>query len=349
MTAPPGARTERLTGPLALVPGLALAIAIAVAARLLTTWIPSVVADVTVAILLGLLVGRLRFAQAATLRPGLRFSTERLLRVGIVLLGARLSIEEIARIGIPSFGLVVVTMTAAFCLVVALARLAGVERGLTVLLAVGAAVCGNSAVIATAPVIGARAKDVAYAVATVTLFGTAAVFAYPLIGRAIPLGDAVFGLWSGVAINDTSQVIAASSAFSPAALEVATVVKLIRNALMAPLLLGIAWVWVRQTGASGDTRAGVRRAFPLFVLGFLALAALRGLGIIGPDLAAVLDVASRWLILVALAALGVSVRLDDLRSIGPGPLIVGLGAAVLVGIGSLALIVTLGLGAGVPA
>ena len=237
----------------------------------------------------------------------------------------------------------------AIAIVLGLSRLVRVEPHLTVLLAVGAAVCGNSAVIATAPVIGARARDVAYAVATVTLFGTAAVFVYPLIGRAIPLGDVVFGLWAGVAINDTSQVIAASSAFSPVALEVATVVKLIRNALMAPLLLGIAWVWSRRTGLAGDTRAGVRRAFPLFVLGFLALAALRGVGIIGPDLAAVLDVASRWLILVALAAVGASVRLEELRSTGASPLLVGLGAAILVGIGSLAVILALGIAGGIPA
>ena len=119
-----------------------------------------------------------------------------------------------------------------------LSRLAAVDSRLAVLLAVGAAVCGNSAVVATSPVIGARPRDTAYAVATVTLFGTIAVFAYPLIGHAAHLGDAVFGLWAGIAINDTSQVVAASSAYSPGAFEVATVVKLIRNALMAPLLLG---------------------------------------------------------------------------------------------------------------
>src|SRR4029079_10811107 len=124
---------------------------------------------------------------------------------------------------------------------------------------------------AASPVIAARPRDTAYAVATITLFGTIAVFAYPLIGHAGQLGDAVFVLWTGIAINDTSQVVAASSAYSPGAFEVATVVKLIRNALMAPLLLAIAWTWHRRTAISGDTRAGLRRAVPLFVLGFIAL------------------------------------------------------------------------------
>ena len=168
-----------------------------------------------------------------------------------MLLGAKLSVQQIAGIGLPAAAIIAVTMAGGPGVVLVLSRLAGVDGRLAVLLAVGAAVCGNSAVVATSPVIGARPRDTAYAVATVTLFGTIAVFAYPLIGHALHLGDAVFGLWSGIAINDTSQVVAASSAYSPGAFEIATVVKLIRNALMAPLLLGIAWAWSRRTGIGG--------------------------------------------------------------------------------------------------
>jgi uncharacterized integral membrane protein (TIGR00698 family) len=241
---------------------------------------------------------------------------------------------------------VVVTMAVALAIVLGLSRAARVESRLAVLLAVGAAVCGNTAVVATSPVIGARPRDTAYAVSTVTLFGTLAVFAYPLVGHLGHLGDAVFGLWSGIAINDTSQVVAASSAYSPGALDVATVVKLIRNALMAPLLLGIAWAWFRQMGTAGDTRAGLRRALPLFVLGFLALSAIRSAGFIDPGLADACDAAARILILVALAAVGLSVRLEDLRAVGPKPLLVGLGAALIVGVGTILAIVSLGLASG---
>src|SRR5262249_27516228 len=149
---------------------------------------------------------------------------------------------------------------------------ASVDARLATLLAVGMSVCGNTAVVATSPVIGARPRDTAYAVATVTLFGTIALLVYPLLGHAAGFSDPVFGLWSGIAINDTSQVLGASQAYSPGAADIATVVKLIRNAMMAPLILGIAWQWSRRFGAAGDTRAGIRRALPLFVLGFLALA-----------------------------------------------------------------------------
>lgn len=312
----------------------------------MTGFLPSAISEVTIAILLGLVAGRFGAFRRPILAPGVKLASERFLRFGIVLLGARLSLEEIARIGVPAIGVVAVTMTVALALVLGAARLAGIEPRLSVLLAVGTAVCGNSAAIATAPIVGARPRDVAYAVATITLVGTCAVFAYPLIGHALHLADPAFGLWAGVAVNDTSQVVATGAAYSPGALDVATVVKLIRNLSMAPLLIGIAWVWARQTGTAGDTRAGVRRAFPLFVLGFLLFAVLRSVGVIGPALAADLDLGARSLILVALVAVGLSVRLGELRSVGAQPLGVGIGAAVVVGAATLLAIVSLGLASG---
>jgi uncharacterized integral membrane protein (TIGR00698 family) len=276
------------------------------------------------------------------------------LRLGIILLGARLSLAEIARIGLPATGLIVVTMAVSFAIVLLAARVVRIDGRLAVLIAVGSAVCGNTAIVATAPVIGARAREVAYAVATITLFGTLAVFLYPTIGRAIGLPQPQFGLWAGVAVHDTSQVIATSAAYGPGALDVATVVKLIRNALMAPLLLVIATVWAARVegavgaeGAEHLARRGVRRALPLFVLGFLALAALRTLGVIGADLAATLDIAARTLILVALAAVGMSIHVGELRETSWRPLAIGFAVALAVGLGSLLAIVTLGLGAGI--
>ena len=328
------------------IPGLAVAIAVAAAARIGTGLLPPVVSEVTVAILLGLIVGRIPAVRSAVIQPGLKLAAERLLRLGIVLLGAKLSLQQIAGIGIPALIVIITTMAAALSVVLVLARIAKVDGRLATLLAVGAAVCGNTAVVATSPVISARPRDTAYAVATITLFGTIAVFAYPLIGHAARFGDAVFGLWAGVAINDTSQVVAASSAYSPGAFEVATVVKLIRNALMAPLLLAIAWIWNRRTGDAGDTRAGLRRAVPVFVLGFLALSVLRSVNVIDAGLAAMLETVARGLILVALAAVGLNVKLEDLRQVGPKPLLIGLGAALLIGTATILAIASLGLANG---
>ena len=280
--------------------------------------------------------------------PGLKLAAEKALRLGIVLIGATLSIEKIAAI-LPAVPTILVTMAAALAIVLLLSRTASIDARLATLLAVGMSVCGNTAVVATSPVIAARPRDTAYAVATVTLFGTLAVFAYPLIGHAAGFADPVFGLWSGIAINDTSQVVAASSAYSAGAFAIATVVKLIRNALMAPLILGIAWTWSRRTGTAGDTSTGLRRAVPLFVLGFLALAGIRSAGVIDAALASQLEVAARALILVALAAVGLNVRLEDLREVGAKPLLIGLGAALIVGTVTILAILTFGLANGLAA
>lgn len=307
-------------------------------------------AEVTVALLFGIVISTVAGRRLRPLTPGLQFSSQRILRLGIVLLGARLSLGEIARIGIPSTLLVVVTMAASFGIVLAVSRLVRVDSRLAVLIAVGSAVCGNTAIVATAPVIGARAREVAYAVATITLFGTLAVFLYPTIGRAIGLPQPSFGLWAGVAVHDTSQVIATSAAYGPDALDVATVVKLIRNALMAPLLFLIATAWAARGGeASEGTGRSVRRAVPLFVFGFLALAALRTIGVIDAEQAAALDSVARAFIVVALAAVGMSIHVGELRETSWRPLAVGFSVALAVGLGTLVVIVTLGLGAGIAA
>ena len=316
----------------------------------------------SVALLLGIVVAAIAGPQLRRLTPGLAFSSQRILRLGIVLLGARLSLAEIARIGLPATGLIVVSMAASFAIVLLVARLVRVDDRLAILIAVGSAVCGNTAIVATAPVIGARAREVAYAVATITLFGTLAVFLYPTIGHALDLSPASSGLWAGVAVHDTSQVIATGAAFGPEALDVATVVKLIRNALMAPLLFLIAAVWAGRAAnetvpgaaaAPGGTSRGsvgrrrIRRAIPLFVLGFLALATLRTVGLIDAQQAAGLDTVARSLILVALAAVGMSIHVGELRETSWRPLAVGFAVALIVGLGSLAAIVTLGLGSAI--
>ena len=188
---------------------------VAFVARLMTGFLPSIVAEVTVAILLGIVVAAIAGPRLERFEPGLQFASQRVLRVGIVLLGARLSLGEIARIGLPAIGSIVITMAASFAVVLLVARFVRIDGRLAVLIAVGSAVCGNTAIVATAPVIGARAREVAYAVATITLFGTLAVFLYPAIGRALAVTQPSFGLWAGVAVHDTSQVIATSAAYGP--------------------------------------------------------------------------------------------------------------------------------------
>lgn len=326
-----------------LAPGLSVAVAVAAVARLVAQLLPPALSEVLVAVLLGIVIANVGILPAAT-APGLRAAVQRVLRLGIILLGARLSLGDVAQIGGGALLLVAATMTVAFTVALVLARIARLPRALAILVAVGTAVCGNSAIVATAPVIDAEDREVSFAVATITLFGTLAVFAYPLLGHALALPDAVFGTWTGVAVNDTSQVVAASAAYSSTARDIATVVKLVRNTLMAPLIVLIAWWWARYSVPveRSDVRRGVVRAFPLFVLGFLFMAALRTAGIIDRSLAVPIDEVAKACILVALAGVGLSTRIAQLRVIGPRPFYVGFGAAATMAALSLAAIEAFG-------
>src|SRR6266542_2964164 len=334
----------------AVAPGLAAAAVVAATARLAAQWLPWGLSEVLLAVWLGLVIGSARWLPRST-EPGIRFAQQRILRLGIILLGARLSLVAVAAIGVEALGLVVACMVAVFAFVLLVGRLTSLPPRLVLLIGVGTAVCGNSAIIATAPVVKADEREVSFAVATITLFGTLALFFYPLLGGALHLGDSTFGIWSGVAINDTSQVVAASAAYSPVARDVATVVKLVRNTLMAPLILLIALWWSRTaaTAVAGEAaREGAFKAFPLFVLGFLAMALLRTAGVIDPSGARILDEAAKACILIALAGVGLSTRVGLLRAIGPAPFFLGLGAAALLAVLSLLAITTLSLQPNLP-
>lgn len=331
-------------------PGLAAAAAVAVAARFGAHWLPWGLSEVLLAVWLGIVIASARGLPVST-EAGIRFSQQRVLRLGIILLGARLSLADVATIGLGALGLVVVCMIATFAFVLLVGHMANLPRRLVLLIGVGTAVCGNSAIIATAPVVKAEEREVSFAVATITLFGTLAVFLYPLFGSALRLGDTAYGVWAGVAVNDTSQVVAASAAYSTEARDVATVVKLVRNTLMAPLILLIALWWSRSAAATGGgdvARQGALKAFPLFVLGFLAMALLRTIGIIDPATARLLDEVAKICILIALAAVGLGTRLGLLRAVGPAPFLLGLGAGGLLAVLSLLAILTLHVGTALP-
>jgi hypothetical protein len=204
-----------------LGPGLAIAAAVALIARLAARLLPESSYEVLLAVVIGILVantGRL----SASVGPGVRFAVRRILRLGIILLGARLSLGAVWALGIQTLGLVIICMTVALAIALTLGRLLKLPPRLTVLIGVGTAVCGNSAIVATAPAIRADEHEVSFAVSTITIFGTAAVFLYPLVGHLLGLSDVAFGVWSGVSVNDTSQVVAASAAYSLEARDVAT-------------------------------------------------------------------------------------------------------------------------------
>lgn len=349
-------------------PGLLLVLALALFSRFLHGFISQPVlsksiSEILIAVLLGLLVGNL-WRLGESLHAGARFALNRLLRLGIILLGLRLSLQDVAATGLTALGLVVLCIGAALGMAWLAGRLFRVPPKLAALIGVGTAICGNTAIVATAPVLQADEEEMGFAVATITLFGLLAVIFYPLIGHALGLSERAFGLWAGTAVNDTSQVVAVSAIYSPLSLDVATVVKLTRNTLMAPLIILFGLVYTRALNRpmnGSAARFDWRKLIPGFVLGFLAMALVRTLGVAAGLLpqsvsqpgelqtaAAFLktvDEISKFLILMALTGVGLNTRLASLRRLGLKPLLVGTSVALLLAALSLALILYSPLGA----
>jgi uncharacterized integral membrane protein (TIGR00698 family) len=320
------------------LPGLYLVIAVAIVARYLHQLMPNAglaraVSEVFLAVFLGLYVRNvIRFSPRFD--AGAKFALQRILRLGIILLGLRLSLQDVVATGLSALLLIVACMTVALTLAHVAGRLLRIPPRLAALIGVGTAICGNTAIVAVAPVIEAKEEDVSFAVATITFFGTLAVVVYPLVGVFLGVSDRAFGLWAGTAVNDTSQVVAAGAAFSDAARDIATVVKLTRNTLMVPVMVLIGLVYARsqnrkenqrahvpgtsrpkggmpgtsgvipKTGAGRLGRVSFSKVVPWFVLGFLLMALLRtagvALGILPQDVAhpAALTVAASALKLV---------------------------------------------------
>jgi uncharacterized integral membrane protein (TIGR00698 family) len=229
-----------------------------------------------------------------------------------------------------------------------LARRLGLVPPLSALITVGMAICGNSAILALSPIIGARHRETAYAVSTITLFGLIAVLVLPILGHVLAMPDAGFGTWAGLAVNDTAQVVATGYAFSAPAGDVATVVKLTRNLAILPVLLGATWWAARQPGDHQGPRSGeaspfamVGRAVPWFVVGFVIVAALRSLGLLdavlptGATLADLCSLVATFCILIALAGVGIATDIRAMLGVGARPFV--LGAIMWVAIGTLGL------------
>ncbi|MHB0869486.1 MAG: YeiH family protein [Chloroflexota bacterium] len=333
---------------LSLVPGLALVLVIAIIANFAAAFLPPAVNAVIVAILLGLLIKN-TVNVPSRFQPGIKFSLQKLLRFAIILLGIRLSFFDVLRIGGQSLAIIVACMAAALLLAYLGGRFLKLPHRLALLIGVGTAICGNSAIVATAPVVDAKDEEVSFAVATITLFGTLAVFLYPAIGLAAGMSDVFFGTWAGTAVNDTSQVVATGFAFSNAAGQVATVVKLTRNALMAPVIVLIGILWARASARSVSSsglaakQLKLTKIFPYFVLGFIGMAVLNTLGVFPKPVVAQVNGVSSFLILMALAGVGLGTNLSQMRKTGLRPFYLGLLVAATVATFSVLLIALAGI------
>ena len=318
--------------------GLLLAVGIAAAAWLLGRAVPLIGGPVF-GILLGIAVRNL-FVLPNAVNPGIQFASKQVLQWSIIALGFGLSLTQVAKTGLESLSVTLVTMSTAFVTALVLGRLLKVHNKLQILIGVGTAICGGSAIAAVTPIIKPDDHDTAFAISTIFLFNVVAVLLFPLLGHLLHLSDLGFGMWAGTAINDTSSVVAAGYSYSKAAGDFATIVKLTRATLIIPvcLILAIA-VAVREKRAA--KHAGVtsdfslRSIFPWFILWFLVASAVRTAGLVPTALLPALHLAAEFMIIVALTAIGLSANLRKMASTGARPILLGLGVWAAVSISSL--------------
>jgi uncharacterized integral membrane protein (TIGR00698 family) len=274
----------------------------------------------------------------ARAKAGVIFSLRRILRFAIILLGLQLTAQEVIEVGARGMAVIASTLAATFLFTTWLGRMIGVDRKLTELIAAGTSICGASAVIATNTVTQARDEDVAYAVACVTVFGSIAMFAYPLLPTILHLDAYAFGLWSGASIHEIAQVVAAAFQDGKQAGEFATIAKLSRVMMLAPTVIALGLLAARRAGRPGHAHSHAKPPLPWFVLGFIALVIVNSIATVPPEARGVIVPATTFLLSMALAAMGLETDLARLKAKGVRPFILGFSAFLFIAGFSLMLV-----------
>jgi uncharacterized integral membrane protein (TIGR00698 family) len=315
----------------------------------------SPISTVLIAILLGILMGN-AFTPRPGMMIGLDFTQQYILKLGIIFLGIRLSFSDFIKFGSIAIPLIIICILGVLILVKLLIKKVPISSKMSYLIAIGTSVCGATAIVATAPVINAKKSEVAYAIANITLFGVIAMLVYPYFAEWYFDNEALnAGLFLGTSIHETSQVAAAGLIYdqqfnSPETLNVATVTKLIRNTFLVILIPLFAFLYNR--GELKGQNYSILNIFPYFVLGFIGMIIVRNLGdqffTLGNSNHEIwirtigyLKTLATVFLTMAMAAVGISINLGELKSMGYKPFVVGLITAVTVGIISLIYIETL--------
>lgn len=364
-----------------IVPGLAIVIGLALFSMWLSNFIgkdlmgfeKSPISAVMICLVLGLIINNV-FNLPNLLSVGFKFAVKKLLRLGIILLGIRLSIFSVFELGLIGIPIVLICIASALIITTFLNKRLKQPKRLGTLIAVGTSICGVSAIVATSPVIEAKEEETAYAVAVITVFGLIATIGYPFLVYFIFGGDATkAGLWLGTSIHDTSQVTGAALVFAdfwnlPLGLDVATVTKLVRNVFMILVIPLMAFLYIKnqlketkessEIASSVKSRVNFKKLIPVFVIGFLLVSIIRSIGDVGintTSLAFGFVGQDSWdsfikivkdfatiLFVIALGGVGLSTDFSKFKGLGIKPFLVGLFAALTIGIVSFISVSLLG-------
>ncbi len=323
------------------VPGFVLALVIAAVSKWLESLLPiHLIGASVIALFIGMIINHF-WKPNKLIASGLKFTSKKILKFAIILLGASLSIGTILEVGKMSLVVMGFTLLTCFGGGYFVGKALGLNWKLSNLISAGTGICGGSAIAAIAPVIDAKDSDIAYAMSATFLFDMAMIVLFPIMGHALGLSDVAYGLWAGTAVNDTSSVVAAGYAYSEAAGDFATMVKLTRTLSIIPTVIIFALISVNlkrkealAAGSSKEIKAKVKfsKLFPWFILGFLALALVNSLGVIPVAVSGTLKSLSKFLMVAALAAIGLNTSFKDMKKSGIQPMIHGfiISAAVVV-------------------
>lgn len=318
------------------MPGFVISLLIALCARWIEAMLPlPLIGASVIALLIGMIINQI-MKPSKMIEPGLKFTSKKILKLSIILLGASLSIGTILNVGRLSLTVMLFTLLTCFGGGYFVGRLLGLDWKLSNMISAGTGICGGSAIAAIAPVIEAEDKDVAYAMSATFLFDMLMIILFPILGRMMGLSDMAYGIWAGTAVNDTSSVVAAGYAFSEAAGDFATMVKLTRTLSIIPtvIIFSIINVHVKSKNIEGSTRTNkkvkITSLFPWFILAFVGMSLLNSFGFFSIAVSTGLNNISKFLMVSALAAIGMNTDFHKMKKSGINPLIHGFIISALV-------------------
>lgn len=318
------------------LPGIALVFIIGVLANSLGNDFP-LIGGAVIAIIIGILV-RNFLTIPVVFSEGITYTLKTLLKAAIVLLGFGLSYASIFQLGFEAILLVGMAVLAGILFTFLLAKLFKLNGNIPLLVSLGTAICGATAIVTSSPIVRAKEEETAYAINTIFAFNVLAVLFYPLLGQLFSMSDQIFGLWAGLAIHDTSSVVAAGYSYSNAAGENSVVIKLIRTLMLVPvtLLLSI-FISMKSKNETGH-KVKISKVFPTFILFFAGAVAVNTIFSLPSSITSVTDGVAKFLILMVMASVGLGTDFKKIKSVGFRPLFVGLISSVMMGILTLSII-----------
>jgi len=338
---------------LKVFPGIILSVGVALLACWLESLLPiHLIGSAVIAMFIGMILNYF-LRNTKVFASGQKFTSKKILKFAIILLGLSLNITTILNVGRMSLTVMIFTLLTCFGGGYFIGKALGLNWKLSNLISAGTGICGGSAIAAIAPTIDADDNDVAYAMSATFLFDMAMIVLFPIMGQAMGMTDQAFGIWAGTAVNDTSSVIATGYAFSEGAGDFATMVKLTRTLAIIPTVITFAFVQLRlkrkealtnsQNGSELKANFSIAKIFPWFILGFLAMSIVASVFPIPAAVVSGTKTASKFLMVCALAAIGLNTSFSSMKKAGIRPMIHGFIISALVVIVALLVEIAMGI------